>query len=679
MQSEGKFGGKIPKACEPCRRRKIKCSGQKPCRLCESKPSDCVYRLKPRVRLSAKNAKATATNSESGHGVPTPGSDHSRLDEVATQRSAEEHQQHVAQTEVYHSVAAAHHAPKSTDSSQLFYGPSSNSAFLQQIHRGLLSGQYGQTHGRDVLEGGPGLDMFMQRNIFFGMPLKINVEPTQPSSCPVSPTQAAEFVERFKNTHLSSLPFFTCSELDDMLPTLFKQTSDTAVQPQRKTVFLAALALGALSTPQTDAAESLFIHAKKEAAIYEDAVTLPMIQFSILMTHYQLNMGRPNSAYLHSGIACRKALAMGLHAGTTSAISRNEQVQGRLVTLWSLYFLEIWLSLVVGRRSMIKKSDFESCPYPDGHPVIIALCQFANIVEEAIELIYNRRTDSLRQLYGTAEALYAQVRQYGNNWGLSSASSAQREEAWNAETSVLLHNVYFHVILLIFRPFLIAEAALQSGQGSTQMGDIWLRQACRYATDAAQDALAFTSSKLRGPEECHTRRYLAFFIESSCAVLLYDSLRHPAKHPHNLEFIQMAISCLHSFIADDPVTNAIRSIKRIVWAVEQSINASKTNTGSFLDATSADSSPSWPDDRFPTNIQFPSLEENRATTSDDLIFFSNRTYRPPPEPVADYTMPVSGAGSMVNPFSDLNFDVLTTDLFNFFPVDMNSAPSDRGR
>lgn len=89
---------------------------------------------------------------------------------------------------------------------------------------------------------------------------------------------------------------------------------------------------------------------------------------------------------------------------------------------------------------MIKKSDFESCPYPDGHPVIIALCQFANIVEEAIELIYNRRTDSLRQLYGTAEALYAQVRQYGNNWGLSSASSVQREEAWNAETSVLLHN-----------------------------------------------------------------------------------------------------------------------------------------------------------------------------------------------------------------------------------------------
>ncbi|KAK1533300.1 C6 zinc finger domain-containing protein [Colletotrichum paranaense] len=672
MQSNSKFGGKIPKACEPCRRRKIKCSGHKPCRQCENKPSDCVYRLKPRVRLSSKRAAVTVANAETGHGVSTPGSNRVRRDEAASQRSAEELQQHVAQTEVYHSVAAAHHAPKSTDSSQLFYGPSSNSAFLQQIHRGLLSGQYGQSHARDVQEGGPGLDMFMQRNIFFGMPLKINVEPAQPASCPVSLLQAEEFVLHFKTTHLSSLPFFTPPELDDMVPTLFNYTPETTFQPQRKTVFLAALALGALGTSQTDAAESLFIHAKKEAAIYEDSVTLPMIQFSILMAHYQLNMGRPNSAYLHSGIATRKALSMGLHAGTTSAISRKEEVQGRLVTLWSLYFLEIWLSLVVGRRSSMQKSDFESCPYPDGQPTLMALCQFANILEEAIESIYNKRTDSLRQLYGKAEKLYGHVRQYGEKWGLGTAASVQRVDAWNPETSLLLHNVYFHVVLLIFRPFLIAEAALQSGEGSGGIGDIWLRQACRHATDAAQDALAFTWNMLRGPEECNTRRYHAFFIESSCAVLLYDSLRHPAKHPHNLEFIQMAISCLRSLVGDDPVTNAIHSIKRIVWAVEQSINAAKS-TGAFLDVASADSSPSWTDDRLPTNIQFPSLEENRATTSDDLIFFSNRAYRPQPEPITEYSMPMSG--SVGNPFPDLNFDVLTTDLFNFFPVEMNSGPT----
>ncbi|KAK1992000.1 hypothetical protein LX36DRAFT_538458, partial [Colletotrichum falcatum] len=274
-------GGKIPKACEPCRRRKVKCSGHKPCRQCENKPSDCVYRLKPRVRLSTKRAAAAVasapTDAEAVRGASTPGSERSRRDETGSRRSAEEHHQQVAQTEVYHSVAAAHHAPKSTDSTQLFYGPSSNSAFLQQIHRGLLSGQYGQSLARDVQEGGPGLDMFMQRNIFFGMPMKINIEPAHPTPCPVSPAQAQEFVAHFKNTHLSTLPFFTPRELDEMVPALFSNVTESAIQPQKKTVFLAALALGALSTQQTDAAESLFVHAKKEAVIYEDSVTLPMI------------------------------------------------------------------------------------------------------------------------------------------------------------------------------------------------------------------------------------------------------------------------------------------------------------------------------------------------------------------------------------------------------------------
>ncbi|KAL0937273.1 C6 zinc finger domain protein [Colletotrichum truncatum] len=668
---------KIPKACEPCRRRKIKCSGDKPCQQCGNKPSDCMYRLKPRVRLSAKRSRSVI-DAEAEDNVSTPAADGASCDEVTSRRLAEDHQQQVAQTEVYHSVAAAHHAPKSTDSSQLFYGPSSNSAFLQQVHRGLLSGQYRQTHNRDVLEGGPGLDMFMQRNIFFGIPLKVNIEPAQPTSCPVSIEQAREFVHFFKITHLSTLPFFSASEMDEILPMLFNSSPDTAIQPQRKTVLFAALALGALSTPQTDAAESLFIHAKKEAAIYEDAVTLPMIQYSMLMAHYQLNMGRPNSAYLHTGVASRKALAMGLHIGTTSAISRNDEVQARLITIWSLYFLEIWLGLVVGRRSMVGKSDFAACPFPDNQPTMVALCQFATIVEDAVESIYNRRTDSLRQLYGKAEKLHSQVRQYGDKWALGSAIPAQKE-AWNAETSLLLHNVYFHVILLIFRPFLIAEAALQSGNGAARTGDIWLRQACRHATDAAQDAIAFTASKLQGPENCNTRRYIAFFIESCCAVLLYDSLRHPAKHPHNLEYIQMAISCLHSLVGDDPVTNALRSIKRIVWAVENSIHASRTNSGAMLDAGSTDSSPSWSGDRFPTSIQFPSLEENRATTSDDLIYFSNRPYREQPDPPApDYTMPLPGAAPGMNPFPDLNFDVLTTDLFNFFPIDMNSTPSAPG-
>lgn len=51
---------KNPKACEPCRRRKVRCNGQTPCNRCDRKPGDCVYRLRTRIRKSAAQRAAAA-------------------------------------------------------------------------------------------------------------------------------------------------------------------------------------------------------------------------------------------------------------------------------------------------------------------------------------------------------------------------------------------------------------------------------------------------------------------------------------------------------------------------------------------------------------------------------------------------------------------------------------------
>lgn len=51
---------KNPKACEPCRRRKVRCNGQTPCNRCDRKPGDCVYRLRTRIRKSAAQRAAEA-------------------------------------------------------------------------------------------------------------------------------------------------------------------------------------------------------------------------------------------------------------------------------------------------------------------------------------------------------------------------------------------------------------------------------------------------------------------------------------------------------------------------------------------------------------------------------------------------------------------------------------------
>jgi hypothetical protein len=66
-------------------------------------------------------------------------------------------------------------------------------------------------------------------------------------------------------------------------------------------------------------------------------------------------------------------------------------------------------------------------------------------------------------------------------------------------------------------------------------------------------------------------RYTAFFIESSCTVLLYDGFWHPTKLAYNLEYTQTGLSCLRQMVDAEPILNARTSITRILGAVEQAI------------------------------------------------------------------------------------------------------------
>lgn len=68
--------------------------------------------------------------------------------------------------------------------------------------------------------------------------------------------------------------------------------------------------------------------------------------------------------------------------------------------------------------------------------------------------------------------------------------------------------VYYHTILITFRPFLVADAVRcgrvqrENGQQISALHtalegeEMWLRQACRYAVDAAQDQILFLCNKV---------------------------------------------------------------------------------------------------------------------------------------------------------------------------------------
>lgn len=336
---------KIPKACEPCRKKKVRCDGKQPCKRCQRRPAECAYRQRARIRKSTR--QSTTTGPRISENVIEPRNDVQSPDAPGDQEQGQIPKESAdqARDQLYQSVAATHgNEADSVESSRLFYGPSSQFAFLQQLHREVLSANSHRPPGdREVQEGGPGLDLFVQRTIFFGIAQRTRTS-TLPShtfllsSLPVQ--QAVDFLTGFKAASSPVVPLFSDQELDDLLAHFYSDGSDTPLSPQKRAVTLAILAIGGLTTKHTDLAELLFIKAKQEAAVCDDVVSLTMIQFSILLVEYQTNMGRPNSAYLNLGVACRKALAMGLHKESDISLVPADILQKRRKTLWCLYFHE---------------------------------------------------------------------------------------------------------------------------------------------------------------------------------------------------------------------------------------------------------------------------------------------------------------------------------------------------
>lgn len=217
-------------------------------------------------------------------------------------------------------------------------------------------------------------------------------------------------------------------------------SSEETRPSQTKALTLAILALGALGTPDTNIAEVLFARAKYEAVLFNDTVSLQMIQFSILQAEYNCNMGRPNLIYLNLGTACRKAFALGLHREAANSMARSEDTERFRITLWCLYYFETWYTMTLGRESSLKMSDISS-PFPENQPFIVSLSRLAYIGEMCVKVIYSQRYNSLRQLYMAAEGIHNQLREFAVAHGIGSAGlESNGVTGISGPASLQLHN-----------------------------------------------------------------------------------------------------------------------------------------------------------------------------------------------------------------------------------------------
>lgn len=193
-----------------------------------------------------------------------------------------------------------------------------------------------------------------------------------------------------------------------------------------------------------------------------------------------------------------------------------------------------------------------------------------------------------------------------------------------------------------------------------------------------------------------TSRYHGHYLESSCAVLFYDILRHPSKYPYNVEYIHMADRCLSLLINDEPLTTARNSLKKILRIVEETIAKGNHTHSATMGGLPAFADPILQTNADPTlqspvsmlshdhpqphaNIQFPSLNAQQSPAS-QLIYFSELQNSLPTDAMTMTGMPgdpgsFAPGSEVLDPLSNFHYDVITTDLYNFFPLHM-TPPSE---
>lgn len=273
--------------------RKIKCNGVNPCKHCLQRNADCSYRS---INRRAKRSKprdsglipkdVDAEQAETPHEVGTLYNGNNSSAANTSNSSAVFTSDHPNGDGINHSVTATHFASPSCVI-QLYYGASSNFAFLQQIHQTLSFGTSQYPGGRqdEVAEGGPGLDHFGQRALYFGTS-EASQHAGNLGDVPLtflSFDLAISFLENYVRTVYLFHPFQPPSELERLTKQLFENPHKTISDTSKTAAILSVLAIGATMAEDTTWAEILAEKAKTIATSLSNVVNLQGIQILLLL------------------------------------------------------------------------------------------------------------------------------------------------------------------------------------------------------------------------------------------------------------------------------------------------------------------------------------------------------------------------------------------------------------
>ncbi|KAE8148490.1 hypothetical protein BDV25DRAFT_158169 [Aspergillus avenaceus] len=461
-------------ACESCRRRKVKCSGEQPCRGCIRHNWECVFGHTGRRRYTEAHVQGL-------------------LDKI---REYEEQLSAIPQAPPEQATPAEALTYQDSESgispaTNLTSGPAFESQVKSLLDRNR---DHASAHMPDSNSpGGTATQWTSARAL-----INEDAAPTIPSF-----DESQHLLERFLFYLGVSQHFFDTRTFSDNMTLLFQdaQTRDYQMRMIWFTEYLLVMAMAKLMDVEDPSSQppgaNLFAEAMRRLPplhqLGEEGVIA--VEILTLITTYLQWCDRKHDAYLYIGLALRLAIALGCDKPAQEQHCLPSETAHRSRLWWTVYMLDRRLSsglgLAAGADERQLRAELPRQAMGFQSPVALAInVRIARTTDEIMTSLYGNASITQLELVDKIQKILHDLYEIGRSFPAALVLDFTRPLHNVTRTGASLYLMLFQAIILCIRPILLQRVSREVHRQSTQPAPSVIARLCETCDEAATKSLS---------------------------------------------------------------------------------------------------------------------------------------------------------------------------------------------
>ncbi|KAE8135133.1 hypothetical protein BDV38DRAFT_294798 [Aspergillus pseudotamarii] len=363
---------RVTRACDRCKKRKVRCNGQQPCRVCTEASVTCSYNAsysrgrRPAVRLTRSRPLAQLTASPLNPQGRDQTASHPGNPDILEESPGVVSQQS-ASMPLGEPVSRASPEPAQTDLHGHYVGPSSGISFLSRVQK-RLEQSVSFPRSLSVFNFGDAPLPYRHTDCGAGDPSSSYLDPT--FCLLLNRDDTTRLVHRYFDFAVPVDRFVHRPTIEQWVDEFYETRGvmrDKDAAPAQIAVIFMIFAIAQehtspkLSAVEADTSVRYFRAANQQLAKEQGPVRLASVQARLCQCLWLLSQSRINHCWSLFGTVARLIFALGLHRNrhaSSSSMTRLE-IECRRRTFWSAYCLDNYISTALGRPRTFNDKDID--------------------------------------------------------------------------------------------------------------------------------------------------------------------------------------------------------------------------------------------------------------------------------------------------------------------------------